>query len=262
MNTVTKLAAVCAVAALPGMAQAVTVNLSFFDGASDIADARAAKAGFFNQITATEDFEGFNASNAAAPAAVGTSTDGGLSTAVGTFTTVASSRPGRSALGPTNESVVRNDAAFTFSRFNTTSGGTKWLDSNDNKSVVLDITGTGTANAIAFFLTDVEDVGGLGFTIAADGGSGFSTVYNIQDEVTSNLADGNLILALIDFGIGNLASDYIVSLSIDERDGFGVDDIVAGSTEEVNPVPIPASWLLLMGAVGGLGLARRMRQKA
>jgi len=227
-----------AIAVAPNAASAASVTLDFFSS-SQIGEARDAKDTFDHSVsTASEDFEGF---------AFGTSTLGGLSTGIGTISTIAGNKPGSSAIDPKTESVVRDSTAF--GRYNTTINGEKWLDSNDNAAMVLDISGTGNANRLSLFITDVDDVGSIAFEILAKTGI---ADYGSLFSGTQKLGNGNLILAMFDFG-ASLASDYTIMLSIDAGDGFGIDDVNA------TVVPLPAGGLLLLTAVGGLAAFRRRK---
>lgn len=226
-----------AIAVAPTAASAASIALDFFSS-GQLSEARDAKSAFdYSVSTASENFEGF---------AVETSTLNGLNTGIGTITTVPGNKPGASAIGITSESIVRNSTAF--GRYNTTFSGQKWLDSNDNADVILDIGDTGDANRLSLFITDVDDVGAIAFQILSTNGV-MDFVYN----GTQKLANGNLILAMFDFG-ASLASEYTITLSIDAGDGFGIDDLNA------TVVPLPAGGLLLLTAIGGLAVFRRWKK--
>jgi hypothetical protein len=58
-----------------------------------------------------------------------------LATSVGVFTTTSGSPCGGSCLPPADQSLIRGTS--NYGRYNTTAGGSQWLDSNDNAAIHL-----------------------------------------------------------------------------------------------------------------------------
>lgn len=163
-----------------------------------------------------------------------------LSTGVGTFSVMPGSQPGSptwSTGTKQNQFTILNAADSPFSgRYNTTTGGNNWLDTNDITQLQL----ATSLNTVFFMLTDVNDVGGTLTIKTADGtqSSAFATPGT----------NGNLYFVAINSSnpIGN-----IYFLNSVTWDGFGLDDF--GTPVDPPPfVPTPEPGTL---SVAGLGLA-------
>lgn len=241
---------------LAGAASAASVNVfltQYSGNASGIAQARADQATFLggNILRASEGFEGFAASpagdsggNASHP------TTNPVVTSVGTFRSIGPNACGSSCVNASEHLQVRSGNVW--GRYNTTFGGSNYLDSNDNSGMEWKISadqGIGSFDRISFLLTDVDDVGKLNFNISTRGDvqSATGTILN------SRPANGTLSLVTMVFD--HAVSDLFVGLHIDKQDGFGIDDV------QISAVPLPAAGLLLLGGLAGLGAVSRKRRK-
>lgn len=200
------------------------------------------KGGFAR--TTVEDFEGF-------ADVIGTGGEiSPVETAVGTFTTIGATGTGGSVIGSGEELTVRTQGSNSFGRSNTTVGGQYYLDSNDTFGIEWDVALAGGAmfNSLAFSLSDATDQGAR-LRISAD---------DSELDTLLDLGNGNVQFVVISFA--DLVSDAFVELAnVNDggrmtNDGFGIDDVTVAA------VPVPAAGLLLLGALGGLGL--RARRKA
>jgi hypothetical protein len=153
--------------------------------------------------------------------------------------------------------VVRSDDPDAFARYNVVGAEEKWLDSNDLNGILWEIpgaSGLGEITKIAFFLTDVNDVGSMAFSITASDGNTPNTLTNNVSGLPANsgVPNGQLLLVTMDFSEAvNLIN---ISMTTGAGDGFGMDGI------RVATVPLPAAGLLLLGGLGGLAAMRRRRK--
>lgn len=154
-----------------------------------------------------------------------------LNTGLGQFSTLAGGLPSTTLGTGFNEFTVLNASDTPFSgRFNTTPGGSNWLDSNDITKLQLST----SLSAVYFFITDVNDIDGTLQIKTADGTS--STGFAPRG------SDGNL------YFVGIVSSSPIGTiqwLNSSQNDGFGLDDFgtVKGQFQE-SQVPEPANWWL------------------
>lgn len=161
-----------------------------------------------------------------------------LATGAGTFSVMPGSSPGdpsQSNGTKTDQFTILNSLNTPFSgRFNTTPGGNNWLDSNDITQIQLST----TQSVLYFFITDVNDCGGLLTIKTADGttSSGFAP----------NAPNGNLYFVAIQSAnpIGK-----VEWLNNSNNDGWGVDDF--GTVDPPAATPEPSGLPL---AAAGLGL--------
>ena len=207
----------------------------------------SAVSGFASAVV--EDFETFPEGNVA----------NGFSTAVGSFSSLGGIGSGGSVTGAgfaNDGSLLAVRDGNVFGRTSTTAQITgnaadnRFLDSNDTYGIRWDVSlGGSMFDRILFSLTDAADSGArLVLSVA-----GASTVI-------SGLANGSQRLIDIDLGGSfSSASVFLTSTNADlttlrRNDGFSIDDIA------VSAVPLPASSLLLLGAIGGFAaMARRRR---
>ena len=245
------LAAACLL--VTSAAQAATVNLSFDSfNRGQIAGARGDMASYLksNKVSNlhVDTFESTR-----------TGTYGSLQTNVGRFSTVGAAGSGHSVVGSGAELAVRSDNTMKWGRYNTdghaptTALGGQWLDSNDNLGMTWTVSGLGKFNTLAFFVTDVADVGGK-FSI------------KVGDTLFSNLAgqDGKLRngnIHLVKIALSEAVDHLTVTLMHDvTNDGFGIDGAAVG---RIAPVPLPpAMALLLTGVAGFAGVAGLRRRRA
>jgi hypothetical protein len=204
---------------------------------------------------AGEDFETLGA--ALGEGEVGTD----FATAVGTFNTLGGTGSGGTVNGlPGNsgtELALRD--GDTHGRVNTVpTGGSWYLDSNDTHGMSWDVSTGASFDTVVFTLIDGSDTGAF-LRISAEGAS-------YEQRVGGALANGNASIVVVSFGqmmsaalieIGNYTSNDAMHLN----DGFAVDGMrvgVAGAgPNNPSPVPLPASGLLLAGALGLAGWRAR-----
>ncbi len=153
-----------------------------------------------------------------------------LSTGVGTFSVMPGSQAGDSSVSAstlTNQFTILNGSDSPFKgRYDTTSGGGNWLDSNDITQIQL----TTDLSTLFFFITDVGDCGGYLQIQTADG-----TTYNFP--ASNYTSDGNLFFVGI---TSNSALGSVKWLNNSRGDGWGVDDF-GTIVDPPLPTPEPAS---------------------
>jgi hypothetical protein len=233
-------------------ASAVSVDINitrFGTDATGLANAHTAWSDFLvGDMVAFESFEGEGLAGTPNPL-----------TSVGQFTGTGSTGGGQSAFdcggGVGATSCVRSDddpsgVPGPFGRF--ALDGENWLDSNDMTSVLWEIPGGATIGMfshIAFFLTDLDDVGSLRFFITVNG-----DIVEQRPGGNNNLGtDGTLHLVTMKFS--SLVGGATILMTNGVGDGFGIDKI------GVSAVPLPAAGWMLLAGVGGL-LAAKRRKKA
>lgn len=167
-----------------------------------------------------------------------------LSTGIGTFSILAGGLGSTSSGTGTNQFSILNSGITPFSgRYNTTAGGANWLDSNDITKLQLST----TANAIFFFITDVNDAGGNLQIQTGDGSSsGFS----------GPKTDGNI------YFVGISSTDAIGTLQWLNNvrgDGFGLDDfgVIKYSATVPEPASLPIAGVGLLIAAMAVELRKR-----
>ncbi|MEX0281788.1 MAG: PEP-CTERM sorting domain-containing protein, partial [Arenibacterium sp.] len=165
------------------------------------------------------------------------------------FTTTPGTKCGGSCDAPDDQSLIRGASAY--GRFNTTTDGQRWLDSNDNEAINLAASANEKFNMISLFPTDIDDVGPVRFALNVDG-----LEMNIGQDIFNGTKQKNGRLYLLNIKLDALTFASDISFSIDDGDGFGIDDVRLGAT----PVPVPATLPLLAGGLGLAGwIARRRR---
>jgi hypothetical protein len=244
-------AAIAAVCLVTSAAHAATVNLSFDSyNRGQISGARTAMSSYLatNKVSNlhVDTFESTKAG-----------TYGALQTNVGRFSTVGAAGSGHSVVGSGSELAVRSDGTMKWGRYNTdghaptTALGGQWLDSNDNLGMNWTVSGLGKFNTLAFFVTDVADVGGK-FSI------------KVGDTLFSNLAgeDGKLRngnVHLVKIALSEAVDHLTLTLMHDvTNDGFGIDGAAIG---RIAPVPLPPAMALLLTGVAGAGIAGLRRRR-
>ncbi|MDU9005839.1 PEP-CTERM sorting domain-containing protein [Sedimentitalea todarodis] len=246
-----KFATVAVAATLLGTgASAATLDWRAFDQ-SQVASATSYRdARDTDHVVAFEDFESYTpVPDGGGPGDVTPLT----STSVGDFTTTPGGRCGRSCDTPDDQSLIRNTS--NYGRYNTTFGGSNWLDSNDNSAINLAAAGGSMFDSISFFLTDVDDVGRVAFEINVAG-----EMFDVAEDILRSSRQGDGDLFLVRIGLDRLVSSVDLSLFLDSGDGFGIDDVRLGSS--VAPIPVPASLPLLAGGLGLMGWIARRRRKS
>jgi len=209
--------------------------------ASSIANATAARdawfASNFGPGAIMQNLENFEASS------YGPFTQ--LAAGPGTFSIMQGSLPSYSNGTRNNEfTVLNNSNTPFFGRYDTTSGGNNWLDSNDITKLQLST----SLSTLFFFITDVNDVDGSLRIQTADG----TSATNFAAAGT----DGNL------YFVGITSSGPIGSIqwiNNSQNDGFGLDDF--GTAKYNSSTPEPANSLAagtgLFILAAGLILQRR-----
>ena len=199
-----------------------------------------------NRIRAVETFEGSSAWNGTR----GTSDP--QNTNVGSFATLGGHGTGGAAVNGGRALEVRGDNTMPWGRYDTDTlssplGG-NWLDTNDTYGMKWEVGNLGKFDTLAFFLTDVADVGAT-FSIKV-GDELFSDIAGSS----GRLANGNihLIRIALDRAVENLTVELIHDRL---NDGFGID---GATVVEIAPVPVPpAAALLVTGLAAFAGLRRR-----
>lgn len=247
-----------AISLAPAIVSAATVDITFTDYGSgkhtaDIAGATAARDAFIGGmfVAGHETFDGFEACDGTNSA---TCAAGPVSTAVGTFTGIGPTGSGSSQVLPKDKVVVRADPPYAAERYEVEGSDGNWLDSNDMNGIKWEIPGSATLSRIlkiAFFLTDVDDVGAIQFSISASN-TGVLT-NNVVGGPVGTRPNGELLLVTMLFS--EAVDDVDIEMTSGTNDGFGLDGAVVAA------VPLPAAGLLLLSALGGMAAVRRRRRK-
>jgi hypothetical protein len=251
MKAYTKVAAAGLIAALmPASASALGIDVRTFTSLGDARSAYATEAAKFTAF-AVEDFE----DRVTEPVPLG-QISGTLNTRVGGFTTVSGTGSGTSAIGDGTNLAVRQDSETNDGgRFNTTLGGSRYLDSNDTNGIRWSIPGSvpdglGLFDRILFTLVDVADQGRILTINALDAdGSAYNTTRTIMSQGPSTI---NTVL--ISF-TAPVSIATILLAKNGTNDGFSIDDARVGA------IPLPAAAWLLLAASGGLIAAKRRRNR-
>lgn len=174
-------------------------------------------------------------------------------TAVGTFDTLGGKGTGTSVIGDGTKLAVRTEGDNHSGRRNTTPGGQFYLDTNDTFGLKWDVSFMNGASfdSVAFSLTDAAD-NGARLVISAMG-----------DVLDTLINEPNMNQKFVVVSFEDMIDSAMIKLTNTNgggkpktNDGFSIDD----ATVSVAAVPLPAAGLLLMGALGALGL--RGRRKA
>jgi hypothetical protein len=244
------LAAMLFAAGSTGLASAATVSLGSPYARADLPGAQAALDDFLTRHMVSnlrvETFEGHQAWDGAS----GTSNP--QNTAVGNFASLGGHGTGRSAINGGTGLEVRGDNDMKWGRYDTDRPalGSNWLDSNDTYGMRWEIGGLGSFNALAFFLSDLADVGATFSMKVGD------LLFSGDDfpGAGRRLANGNIHFVSI---LLPEAVDHLVVEFRHDRlnDGFGLD---GAAIAMIAPIPVPpAGALALAGLAAFAGLRAR-----
>jgi hypothetical protein len=137
--------------------------------------------------------------------------------------------------------------------------GANWLDSNDMNGIEWTIPGangkpTNAVTAIAFLLTDIDDVGSLQFAIEVSSGELLASEVNSDGVGTRPEPDATL--HLVEIGFTAPVELVQITMTNGNGDGFGIDSV------GMNVVPLPAAGWMLLAGIGGLVAMKRRRKAA
>lgn len=241
----TRLALATVASLCAGMAQAATVTVT------DLANDPFAYATYLASIPSgkalVEDFEALGAGLDG----VSGVERGSFDTAVGTVSTVGGSGSGDTINGSSfanTGSGLALRSTSTLGRSNSTLGGNWFMDSNDTLGLSLALNSGDNFNRIGFIVTDL-----------AEEETSFDFLVNGEVKYSGgSLENGSRLFFEIDFGETKRLEDDVVLTFRHNRvnDGFSIDDVALATA------PIPASALMLLAAVGGLGAMRRKKAAA
>ena len=137
-----------------------------------------------------------------------------------------------------------------------TSGANFWLAPTGG-NFVIDF--SNPIAAFGFYGVDVGENGGTLALVLTVSGGGTLTLPVPHTSGTSGSTDGSVLY----FGFYDIRQTY-TSVWFpnpgDDTDFFGFDDMTIGSSEQVTPIPEPASMLLLATGLAGAG-ARQLRRR-
>ena len=179
------------------------------------------------------------------------------------------------ALSSSFDYGLRLDRELPDPRFFSFSNGNTTLTYNDVTGVAV-IAGTvveslpssltGSTFDINYTLTGLTDLGGGGFVDRAGNGSGVLSGAGIDgtdlELGTSQRTSGPLAGVYFLFGLDALADRPFTGF---EGTGWVQSDPGANDflfTAQIAPVPLPAAGLMLLTAVGGMGVMRRRKTKS
>lgn len=187
----------------------------------------------------TEDFEGI---------AVGTTTPFGVNFpgSTGSITaTIGSGASSATVLG-----------APSAGRFNTTSGGSNFLETDAGGDFVISF--SSGVSAFGFYGTDIGDFGN---ELVLTASNGTTETLEVGNTVGSG---GSTSGSLLFFGFIDTLNEYTSVAFANDPGGvdiFGFDDLTIGDAEQIiNPpseVPLPAPMALLLSGLAGLAFLRR-----
>ncbi|MDZ7829115.1 MAG: hypothetical protein U5K33_06390 [Halofilum sp. (in: g-proteobacteria)] len=232
--------------ASPASAALIDINISTV---ASVGDAQAALDNFRagKRHSLTEDFEGFSAWDGTA----GSATSDPLNSVVGTFSSIGANGTGTACVdGCDHLQVADSDSPGLggSGRMNLTDGGSNWLDSNDIEGIewLVDAAGIGGSfTDLAFFMTDVADVGATLDLVFDNGDTGSAEITPTQGNGTINFVTASFS----DMAIGATVTMRNTSGQT-TNDGFGID----GATVAV---PVPGTLLLLGTGLLAIGAAAR-----
>jgi hypothetical protein len=148
---------------------------------------------------------------------------------------------------------IGDSVSATNGRFNTTSGGTRWLDI---VATTVSFSFEDPFAAIGIYLTDIGDFESLVTLSLRNSVTGAETTFDLTSRLSLGERNQNLVFWGYSDPTGASYNRLTINTVRSQDDRFGIDDITLG-VPTVGAVPVPATLGLALAALGLLALRRR-----